>query len=131
MRHDDLDFNLDDLDLSPQTLRVPPTIPPEAMPDSVPTVMSDAMPDVMPDVMSHAMTDVMSASMLVDEDTPTLVVVPSALAALAERSMETVPAAHPRRSRDRADEELALRRAVYGIWAVAAVLLATLGVLVK
>lgn len=103
MRQADIDFDLDDLDLSPQTLRVPLTIPPEAMLET----------------------------MLVDEDTPTLVVVPSALAALAERSMETVPAARPRRTEERADEELALRRAVYGIWAVAAVLLAMLGVLVK
>lgn len=68
-------------------------------------------------------------AMFVDEDTPTLVVVPSALAALARRSVETEVVHRPRRMRE--DEEVALRRAVYGIWAVAAVLLATLGVLVK
>jgi hypothetical protein len=68
-------------------------------------------------------------AMPVHEDTPTLVVVPSALAALAERSMETAPIARPRKHRE--DEELALRRAVYGIWAVAAILFATLGLLIK
>lgn len=93
-------MNHDDLDVSlDQTIRVQvPTIPPEAM------------------------------AMLVDEDTPTLEIVPSALAALAARSMETASA---RRRRHRVDEELALRRAVYGIWAVAAVLLAALGILIK
>jgi hypothetical protein len=101
----DSDFDLD-FEMAPETVRVAaPSIPPEAIRDH-----HDARRDLF-------------------DDEPTLVVVPSAIAALAERSAMTTPAAHPRRSR--AEEEDAMRRAVIGIWALAAVLLATLGILVR
>ena len=87
----------------PETVRVAaPAIPPEALPD-----LSDG----------------------IDDDEPTLVVLPSAIAALAERSAMTTPSVHPGRSRS--EEEDDMRRAVIGIWAVAAVLLAARGALVR
>ena len=97
----DPDFDFDDC--IPHTVRVAaPMIPPEALPD-----LSEA----------------------IDDEEPTLVVLPSAIAALAERSATTTPSVHPGRSR--AEEEYEMRRAVIGIWAVAAVLLTTLLVLVR
>lgn len=86
--------------------------------------------DVMPETMRAPVPARLVEATLVNEDTPTLVVVPSALAALVQRSVEG-DAASVRPRRHRPDEELALRRAVYGIWFVAAVLLATLGLLVR
>lgn len=98
-----MDTNFDlDLDACPQTVRVAPTIPPDALPD-----LSDP----------------------IDDDEPTLVVVPSAIAALAERCAMTTPSMHPARSRS--EEEDDMRRAVIGIWAVAALLLLALGTLVR
>jgi hypothetical protein len=92
-----------DFDAAPDTIRVAaPTIPPDALPR-----LYDEC----------------------DDDEPTLVVVPSALAALAERSAMTTPSVHPGRSRS--EEEDSMRRAVFGIWAVAAVLVAMLTVLTR
>jgi hypothetical protein len=95
----DSDF---DFEPAPDTIRVAaPSIPPEAIRD---------------DVVGW-------------DDEPTLIVVPSAIAALAERSAMTTPSVHPGRSR--AEEEDAMRRLVIGIWAFAAVLLAMLGMMAR
>ena len=85
--------------------------------------------DLAPETVRHAALPIPLAAMRVDEDTPTLVVAHSALAALAERSMETT--VQPRPRRPSVEDERALRRAVIGIWTVAAILLATLGILVR
>ena len=70
------------------------------------------------------------------DDGPTLIAAPGTLAALARASVPPAPERAPIQPRfltrppSKADDP-AMRRAVIGIWAVAAVLFATLGILVR
>jgi hypothetical protein len=91
--------------------------------DSAPDTVRVAAPLIPPDALPRLYDDE------IDDDEPTLVIVPSALAALAERSAMTTPSVHPGRSRS--EEEDSMKRAVIGIWAVAALLAATLSFLVR
>lgn len=72
------------------------------------------------------------SAMPVDEDGPTLVLVPSAIAALVERSVAPPPLASASADalRTRDEDERTMRFAVFAIWGVAAALFATLGLLV-
>ena len=100
----DSDF---DFEPPPETIRVAaPSIPPEAMRDDEDDDGADFF-----------------------DDEPTLVIVPSAMAALAERSAPAVASIYPLR-RSRAEDEATMRHALIGMCAVAAVIFAAFGILV-
>lgn len=92
-------------------------------------MQTDLELELAPVTVRHPVDPIAVMAMRVDEDTPTLQIAHSALQALAERSAQTTVAVRPRRPT--VEDDRALRRAVIGIWVVAAILLATLVLLVR